>query len=55
VVVTASFIPFEIWELTRRPGGGKVVALAVNAAIVVYLAWRRVRAEAPRVSRFRPA
>ena len=55
VVVTASFIPFEIWELTRRLGGGKVVALAVNAAIVVYLAWRRVRAEAPRVSRFRPA
>jgi len=57
VFVTASFIPFEIWELTRRPGGGKVVALAVNAVIVVYLAWRRMRApaQAPRVSHFRPA
>ncbi len=55
VVVTGSFIPFEVWELMRRPGAGKLVAVVVNAAIVVYLAWRRVRAEAPRVSRFRPA
>ena len=55
VVVTGSFIPFEVWELMRRPGAAKLVALAVNAAIVVYLAARRVRAEAPRVSRFRPA
>jgi uncharacterized membrane protein (DUF2068 family) len=55
VFVTASFIPFEIWELTRRPGGGKVVALAMNAAIVVYLAWRRMHERALGASRFRPA
>jgi uncharacterized membrane protein (DUF2068 family) len=42
VVVTTSFIPFEIYELARRPGPGKVVALALNAAIAAYLAWRRV-------------
>jgi len=42
VVVTTSFIPFEIYELARRPGPGKVVALALNAAIAAYLAWRRM-------------
>ena len=55
VIVTASFIPFEIYELARRPGAGKVSAIALNAAIVVYLAWRRVRAHAQPVSHFRPA
>lgn len=55
VIVTASFIPFEVYELTRRPGVGKVIAIAVNAAIVAYLAWRRVRAHESRISQFRPA
>jgi uncharacterized membrane protein (DUF2068 family) len=55
VIVTASFIPFEIYELARRPGAGKVSAIALNAAIVVYLTWRRVRAHAPPVSHFRAA
>jgi uncharacterized membrane protein (DUF2068 family) len=55
VIVTASFIPFEIYELARRPGAGKVFAIALNAAIVAYLAWRRARAHALRVSHFRPA
>lgn len=59
VVVTASFIPFEIYELARRPGAGKVIALVLNAAIAAYLAWRRLREHAaahPRArSRFRPA
>jgi len=43
VVVTASFIPFEIYELVRHPGAGKVAALALNLAIVVYLAVRRLK------------
>jgi uncharacterized membrane protein (DUF2068 family) len=44
VVVTASFIPFEVFELARRFSAAKVVALALNVAIVAYLAWRRVNA-----------
>jgi uncharacterized membrane protein (DUF2068 family) len=42
VVVTASFIPIEIYELVRRRGGSEIVALAVNGAIVLYLVWRRL-------------
>jgi uncharacterized membrane protein (DUF2068 family) len=44
VGVTASFIPLEVYELAHRPGPGKIAALALNVAIVVYLAWRRVEA-----------
>jgi len=54
VIVTASFIPFEVYELARRPGPGKAVAIALNVAIVAYLAWRRMHehAHATRVSHF---
>ena len=56
VIITASFIPFEIYELVRRPGAGKVVAIGLNTAIAVYLASRRMRAaEAAHRSHFRPA
>jgi uncharacterized membrane protein (DUF2068 family) len=55
VIVTGSFIPFEIYELVRHGGVGKVVALALNVAIVAYLAWVRLTAEVPRLSRYRPA
>jgi len=59
VVVTASFIPFEIYELARRPGAGKVIALVLNVAIAAYLAWRRLHEHAtahPRSpSHFHPA
>lgn len=40
VVATGSFIPFEIYELTRRltwPRGG---ALLTNVIVVIYLIWR---------------
>jgi uncharacterized membrane protein (DUF2068 family) len=43
VVVTASFIPFEIYELCVRFGAGKVITLILNAAIVFYLVVRRLR------------
>jgi uncharacterized membrane protein (DUF2068 family) len=56
VVVTASFIPLELYELARRPGPGKIVALALNVAIAAYLAARRLAARAGhRASPFRPA
>jgi uncharacterized membrane protein (DUF2068 family) len=42
VVVTGSFIPIEIYELVKEFGVGKVVALILNVAIVIYLAWRRL-------------
>jgi uncharacterized membrane protein (DUF2068 family) len=37
IVVTASFIPFEIWELAHHFSGAKVATLVVNAVILVYL------------------
>jgi uncharacterized membrane protein (DUF2068 family) len=37
VVATASFIPFEIYELARRVTATRVVALVLNIAIVIYL------------------
>jgi uncharacterized membrane protein (DUF2068 family) len=42
VFVTASFIPFEVYELARHFGPGRLTALVLNAAIVVYLARRRL-------------
>jgi len=44
ILVTVSFIPFEVWEAARHFSGLKVGAIAVNLAVVVYLVWR-VRAE----------
>jgi uncharacterized membrane protein (DUF2068 family) len=42
VFATASLIPFEVWEIFHRFTGLKVVALALNIAIVIYL-WHLVR------------
>jgi uncharacterized membrane protein (DUF2068 family) len=42
VVVTASFIPIEIYEAVEHFGAGKIVALVVNVAILGYLLWRRI-------------
>jgi uncharacterized membrane protein (DUF2068 family) len=43
VVVTGSFIPLEIYEMVEHFGPGKVVTLALNAAIVIYLLWYRIQ------------
>jgi uncharacterized membrane protein (DUF2068 family) len=46
VIAGGILIPFELYELVRKPSVLKAVGLAVNVAIVVYLAWmlrRRVR------------
>jgi hypothetical protein len=55
VIVTGSYIPFESYELARRPRIAKAIAVALNAAIVIYLAWRRARAHVPRGSRLHAA
>ena len=38
-IVTASLIPFELWELFYQPNLGKVLVVIANAAIVAYLVW----------------
>jgi uncharacterized membrane protein (DUF2068 family) len=37
VLVTTSFVPLEIYEITRHPSPIRIATLAVNLAIVVYL------------------
>lgn len=51
--VTASLIPFEVWELWRRATPLKGVVLLLNVAVVAYMVWRirrdaRADAHAPR-------
>lgn len=36
-ISTAVFVPYEVWELTKSVSALKLVALAVNLAILVYL------------------
>jgi uncharacterized membrane protein (DUF2068 family) len=40
VIVTSSFIPLEIWELLKHFTAAKVLVIALNVAIVVYLVGR---------------
>jgi uncharacterized membrane protein (DUF2068 family) len=40
VVATASFIPFEIFELTRKISAPRVGALLINIAVLAYLIFR---------------
>jgi len=44
VIVTTSFIPFEIYELVEHPSWAKVAVIAVNVLVVLYLL-RRLRRE----------
>jgi uncharacterized membrane protein (DUF2068 family) len=37
VIVTASFLPIEIYEITREASAVKVAAIIINGAILVYL------------------
>jgi uncharacterized membrane protein (DUF2068 family) len=36
-LVTASLLPFEVWEMTTRLTAFKVVAFVINLAVVIYL------------------
>lgn len=38
IIVTASFIPLEVYELARRASFARGVVLALNVAVVIYLA-----------------
>jgi uncharacterized membrane protein (DUF2068 family) len=37
VIITASFIPLEVWELMKKFSPAKTVVIAANIAIVLYL------------------
>jgi uncharacterized membrane protein (DUF2068 family) len=39
VIITASLIPLEAWEMFKKPTSGKLIILLGNAAIVAYLVW----------------
>jgi uncharacterized membrane protein (DUF2068 family) len=39
VVITASLIPLEVWELIHKPSFGAAGVIIANAAIVAYLYW----------------
>ncbi len=39
VVITASLVPLETWEMFNRPTFGKLAILLGNVGIVVYLVW----------------
>jgi uncharacterized membrane protein (DUF2068 family) len=46
VIATSLLIPFEVYELVRKPSAVKAAGIVVNLAIVAFLAWnlrRRVR------------
>jgi uncharacterized membrane protein (DUF2068 family) len=37
IVTTASLLPLEIYEITKRISAGRIVLLLINIAVVVYL------------------
>ncbi|HEY6911873.1 MAG TPA: DUF2127 domain-containing protein [Myxococcales bacterium] len=37
VVATGSLLPWEVWEILRRPTWGRALILTVNIAVVAYL------------------
>jgi uncharacterized membrane protein (DUF2068 family) len=40
VVATASFLPFEIYELVKRVDAARLATLAVNLLVLGYLIWK---------------
>jgi uncharacterized membrane protein (DUF2068 family) len=38
-IITASFIPLELWEIYRHSNVLKIVLLMINIAVLVYLIW----------------
>lgn len=44
VIITSSLVPVEVWEIYRHFSYAKVVVLALNVAIVIYLIWHMRRA-----------
>jgi len=48
VVTTGSLLPWESWELIRRPSAVRLLLLLVNLAVVLYLVVRILRRHRPR-------
>jgi uncharacterized membrane protein (DUF2068 family) len=40
IIITSSLVPLEVYEIYQHPTIGKVVVLAINIAVVVYLVVR---------------
>ena len=40
IIVTASFLPFEVYEMVREPSVVKAVVIVTNIAILIYLGLR---------------
>jgi len=40
-LATAGFLPFEIDELLKKVSAGRIVALVINLAVLVYLVWAK--------------
>jgi uncharacterized membrane protein (DUF2068 family) len=40
VVITASLVPLEVWEIHRHPTTVKILVLIINIAVVGYLLYR---------------
>jgi uncharacterized membrane protein (DUF2068 family) len=40
VIVTGSFLPLEVYELTKKFNAPKLIIIIINVAIVWYLVWR---------------
>lgn len=43
IITTSSLLPIEIYELARRVSLGRILALAINIAVVVYLVFELKR------------
>ena len=43
IITTASFLPLEVYELIRHATFPKGLALIINIAVVIYLAWELKR------------
>jgi len=40
-LLTAGFLPFEVDELLKRVSAGRLIALVINMAVLVYLVWAK--------------
>ncbi len=48
IITTSSLLPIEIYELAKRASAGKILALLINLAVVVYLVVELRRSRKPR-------
>ena len=55
MIATSLLIPVELYELVRKPTLLKAGGIAVNVAIVAYLAWMLRRRLARHASEARPS